>query len=102
MYFEIGKSVLSPLEQKHLEFIAESLIDKVDDDVQIVITVMGTADSNTGTPKRNKHLSEERGKYVYDILTQKYGINPDRLELQSDVLDATSDPRFDRAVVISF
>ncbi len=102
VYFEIGKSVLSPLELKHLEFIAEALIDKVDDDMQIVITVMGTADSNTGTPKRNKHLSEARGKYVYDILTQKYGINPDRLEVQSDVLDATSDPMFDRAVVISF
>ena len=102
VYFEIGKSVLSPLELKHLEFIAEALIDKVDDDVQIVITVMGTADSNTGTPKRNKNLSEARGKYVYDILTQKYGINPDRLEVQSDVLDAAADPMFDRAVVISF
>ena len=101
VYFEIGKSVLSPLELKHLEFIAEALIDKVDDDVQIVITVMGTADSNTGTPKRNKNLSEARGKYVYDILTQKYGINPDRLEVQSDVLDAAADPMCDRAVVIS-
>jgi outer membrane protein OmpA-like peptidoglycan-associated protein len=102
VYFEIGKSVLSPLELKHLEFIAEALIDKVDDDTQIVITVMGTADSNTGTPKRNKHLSEARGKYVYDILTQKYDINPEKIEIQSDILDATSDPMFDRAVVISF
>ena len=102
VYFEIGKSVLSPLELKHLEFIAEALIDKVDDDTQIVITVMGTADSNTGTPKRNKHLSEARGKYVYDILTQKYDINPEKIEIQSDVLEATSDPMFDRAVVISF
>lgn len=102
VYFEIGKSVLSPLELKHLEFIAEALIDKVDDDTQIVITVMGTADSNTGTPKRNKHLSEARGKYVYDILTQKYDINPEKIEIQSDVLEATSDPMFDRAVLISF
>ena len=102
VYFEIGQSVLSPLELKHLEFIAQALVDKADDDMQIVITVMGTADSNTGTPKGNQHLSEARGKYVYDILTQKYGINPERLEIQSEVLKATSNPIFDRAVMISF
>ena len=102
VYFEIGKSVLSPFELKHLEFIAGNLIAKADDETEIVITVMGTADSNTGTTKRNKYLSEKRGRYVFDILVSQYGVDPDRLVLKSDVVKAAGNPAFDRAVVIAF
>lgn len=102
VYFEIGKTVLSPKELKHLQFIAESLVVKAEAGSDIVITVMGTADSNTGTTKRNKYLSEARGKYVYDILTKDYGISPDRISVQSDIIKATGNPMFDRAVVFTF
>ena len=102
VYFEIGKAVLSPFELKHLEFIAGNLIAKADDETEIVITVMGTADSNTGTTKRNKYLSEKRGRYVFDILVSQYGVDPDRLVLKSDVVKAAGNPAFDRAVVIAF
>ena len=102
VYFEIGKSVLSPIELKHLEFIANSLIARADDVTEVVITVMGTADSNTGTTKRNKFLSEARGKYVFDILVNEYGVNPDCLVLSSDVVRSEANPEFDRAVLISF
>lgn len=102
VYFEIGKTELSPLELKHLEFIAGSIVAKADDLSKIVITVMGTADSNTGTTKRNKYLSEARGKYVFDILVNHYGIDKDRLVLASEVVDASGNPEFDRAVVFSF
>ena len=101
VYFEIGKTVLSNLEMKHLEFIAESIIAKADD-ADITITVMGSADSNTGTTKRNIHLSEARGKYISDILTGKYGISPDRLVLKSEVVKAVENPEFARAVVFTF
>ena len=101
VYFEIGKTVLSHLEMKHLEFIAESIIAKADD-ADITITVMGSADSNTGTTKRNIHLSEARGKYISDILTGKYGISPDRLVLKSEVVKAVENPEFARAVVFTF
>jgi outer membrane protein OmpA-like peptidoglycan-associated protein len=101
VYFEIGKTVLSHLEMKHLEFIAESIIAKADD-ADITITVMGSADSNTGTTKRNIHLSEARGKYISDILTGKYGISPDRLVLKSEVVKAVKNPEFARAVVFTF
>lgn len=102
VYFEIGKAVLSPLEMKHLEFIAENLVSKVDDSAKIVVTVMGLADSNTGTENRNKYLSEARGKYVSDILTDKFGIGKDRIVVRSDVVESTADPEYDRAVMISF
>ena len=102
VYFEIGKAVLSPMEMKHLEFIAKDLVTKADNGTQIVITVMGTADSNTGTNKRNEYLSNARGQYIYDILTGQYGISPDRLEVQSEVIKATDNPAYDRAVRITF
>ena len=101
VYFEIGQTVLSPREKKHLEFIAENLVAKADESM-IVITVMGKSDSNTGTVKRNQYLSEARGKYVYDILTQQFGIDPERLEVKSEVIKATGNPAFDRAVTITF
>ena len=102
VYFEIGKAVLSPMEMKHLEFIAKDLVKKADNGTQIVSTVMGTADSNTGTNKRNEYLSNARGQYIYDILTGQYGISPDRLEVQSEVIKATDNPAYDRAVRITF
>ena len=102
VYFEIGQTVLSPMELKHLDFIAKSLVEKADKETQIVITVMGTADSNTGTNKRNEYLSNARGQYIYDLLTKNYGISPDRLEVQSEVIQATENPAYDRAVRITF
>jgi outer membrane protein OmpA-like peptidoglycan-associated protein len=102
VYFEIGKAVLSPMEMKHLDFIAKSLVEKADKETQIVITVMGTADSNTGSNHRNEYLSNARGQYIYDILTGNYGISPDRLEVQSEVIHATDNPAYDRAVRITF
>ena len=102
VYFEIGKAVLSPYELKHLEFIAYEILSKADDHSQILITVMGLADSNTGSAKRNCHLSHARGKYVFDLLVNKYGIDKERLVLESQVVESENDPVFDRAVVISF
>ena len=102
VYFEIGKTVLSPMELKHLDFIAKNLVAKADSETQILITVTGVADSNTGTQKRNDYLSTARGQYIFDILTQKYGITPDRLVVQSEVVQASGDPAFDRAVTITF
>ena len=102
IYFEIGKTTLSEKEMEHLDFLAKNLIAKADQETQILITVMGSADSNTGTLKRNQHLSEARGKYVFDILTTKYGISPERLTIKSEVVKKDAKPALNRAVVISF
>ena len=102
VYFEIGKTTLSVDELAHLEFIAKNILSKVEKNGKVYLTVMGSADSNTGTAKRNKQLSEARGKYVADMLTSKYGIAKDRLVVKSEVVKAAADPQLERSVSISF
>jgi outer membrane protein OmpA-like peptidoglycan-associated protein len=102
IYFNIGQTTLSDKEMQHLDFLARNLIAKADKETKILITVMGSADGNTGTMKRNQHLSEARGKYVFDILTTKYGISPERLTVKSEVVKKAAHPELSRAVVISF
>ena len=87
---------------QHLDFLAKNLIAKADADTDILITVMGSADGNTGTKKRNQQLSEARGKYVFDILTTQYGISPERLTIKAEVVKKAAKPELSRAVVISF
>ena len=102
VYFNIGQTKLDEKEMQHLDFLAKNLIAKADKDTQILITVLGSADGNTGSLRRNQHLSEARGKYVFDILTTKYGISPDRLTVKADVVKKAPQPELSRAVVISF
>ena len=102
LYFNIGQTVLGEKELQHLDFVAKNLITKVDKNTKIYLTVMGSADGNTGSAKRNQYLSEARGKYVFDILTSKYGIAPDRLILKSEVVKKAAKPEMNRAVIISF
>lgn len=102
VYFEIGKATLSTDELAHLEFIAKNIIAKAEQNGKVYLTVMGSADSNTGTAKRNQQLSEARGKYVADLLTTKYGVAKDRLVVKSEVVNAKANPELDRAVAISF
>lgn len=102
VYFEIGQTTLSEKEMHHLDFLARNLIAKADSETKILITVMGSADANTGSLKRNQHLSEARGKYVFDILTSQYGISPDRLTVKTEVVQKAAKPELSRAVVISF
>ena len=102
VFFQIGKAVLAPDEMQHLEYIAKNILAKADKQSKVYITVMGSADSNTGTPAINKRLSEERGKYIADLLTTKFGISKDRLIVKSEVVKAASEPALDRAVKFSF
>ncbi len=102
VYFNIGKATLSVDEMQHLEYIAKNILAKADKHSKVYLTVVGSADSNTGTAKRNKTLSEARSKYVSDLLTSKFGIAKDRLVVKSEVVNAKSDPELERAVTISF
>ena len=102
VYFNIGKATLSVDEMQHLDYIAKNILAKADKQAKVYITVMGSADSNTGTARRNQNLSEARGKYVADLLAAKYGIAKDRLVVKSEVVKAKADPELDRAVKITF
>ena len=85
-----------------LDFLAKNIIAAADQDTDILVTVMGSADSNTGSQKRNQHLSEARAKYIFDILTGQYGISPDRLTMKTEVVKNTADPALSRAVIFTF
>lgn len=102
VYFCIGKTVLDDLELQHLDFYARNIIDKVSMNPNAEIVVMGSADSNTGTAKRNQFLSEARGKYIVNLLSEKYGIDAEKVVVRSEVVKAKKDPKMDRAVIISF
>lgn len=69
LYFDCGKAVLSERELAHLEYFAKSALTK-----NSKITVVGSADKQTGSAARNQFLSEQRAKYVKNILVKKYGL----------------------------
>ena len=102
VYFEIGQAVLNDKEMEHLDFIAKNIVSSADKNTKIYLTLLGTADGNTGTMRRNQHLSEARAKYIYDILTAKYNISKERLIIKSEVVRKAAKPALNRAVVISF
>ena len=87
---------------QHLDFLARNLIAKADKETKIYLTLMGSADGNTGSVRRNQYLSEARGKYVFDLLTSRYGISKNRLVVKAEVIKKAADPQLSRAVVISF
>ncbi len=102
IYFNIGATTLTTDELAHLDFVAKNIVAKADKCPKVYITVMGSADSNTGTAKRNAKLSEARGKYIADLLTTKYGISKDKLVVKSEVVKAAANPELARAVKITF
>ena len=57
VYFNIGKTTLTVDEMHHLDYAAKNILAKADSQSKVYITVMGSADSNTGTQKRNQNLS---------------------------------------------
>ena len=102
IFFEIGKATLDARQMAQLDFLAKNIIGAADQDTELLITVMGSADGNTGTQKRNQHLSEARAKYIFDILTTKYGISPDRLTIKTEVVKKAAAPELSRAVIFTF
>ena len=79
LYFDCGRATLSERELAHLEFFATSVLDA---DSEVVVT--GSADKQTGTASGNKKISEQRAKYVKDILIKKYGLKDENIEVVAD------------------
>ena len=102
VYFNIGQTSLDKKQMQQLDFIAKNLLTTADQETNILITVMGSADGNTGTQKWNQHLSEARAKYIFDILTTKYGISPERLTIKAEVVKDAAVPELSRAVIFTF
>ena len=65
-------------------------------------TLIGSADKDTGTKEINQRLSEQRMEYVYNLLKDKYGIDPSRLvkKAEGDTNNRFAEPELNRVVIV--
>ncbi|MBQ9311041.1 MAG: OmpA family protein [Bacteroidales bacterium] len=75
VYFEIGKSTLTAAEKAHAEYAIKNIVSRGDN---VKFTLGGSADTKTGTAKRNKQLSEQRAKTVYNLIDE-LGVSRDNI-----------------------
>ncbi|MBQ4306895.1 MAG: OmpA family protein [Bacteroidales bacterium] len=93
IYFDLGSSKISEREKAHLEYYASTL----GNDAKV--TVVGSADSGTGTPKINAKLSADRAKAVKDLLVSKFGLSEDNINVET-ALDVFDTPAKSRVVIV--
>ena len=92
--FPIGSSKLTKVEDAKLGVLGRLI--QPDEKVLIV----GSADSSTGSAKRNAELSEARANTVKDILVKTYGVAAEKIFV-STALDTNELPEASRSVVIT-
>ena len=92
--FPIGGSTLSTVEREKVEMFAKAF-----DGQDVVVKVVGSADSKTGTAKRNNQLAQKRADVVKDVLV-KNGVPADRIVVES-TLDATENVETSRSAIIT-
>ena len=78
--FTLNSARISNQEMVNVYNIAQWMKANPDQNVAIV----GYADKDTGTSEYNMGLSKRRAQAVYNVLTNEYGINPDRLAIQAE------------------
>ena len=92
--FPIGSSTLSTVEREKVEMFAKAF-----DGQDVVVKVVGSADSKTGTAKRNNQLAQKRADVVKDVLV-KNGVPADRIVVES-TLDATENVETSRSAIVT-
>lgn len=99
LFFGLGKATLDQKELVNLEFYVKNAIKS---DKNKTFTLIGSADSATGSEGVNQRLSEQRMQYVYDLLVDKYGIPESRLikKAEGDKNNRFSEPALNRTVII--
>lgn len=65
LYFDCGQTKLTKRELAHLDYFNQNVVDG-----DVKLDVNGYADKQTGSKKRNQYLSEQRVKYVTDLLVK--------------------------------
>ena len=82
----------------NLQNVAEYL--KANKDVKL--TVVGSADKETGTSDYNLDLSSKRAEAVKQVLVEEFGVNPEQLitKAEGDTNQRYSNSKWNRAVII--
>lgn len=99
LFFNLGKATLDKKELVNLEFYVKNAIKA---DKNKIFTLIGSADSATGSKEVNQRLSEQRMQYVYDLLVNKYGVSKDRLVKKAEgaTNNRFSEPELNRVVIV--
>ncbi len=92
--FHIGSCALSTVERQKVGLFAESL------DNDTLIQIVGSADTKTGTEQRNFALAQNRANVVKNVLVSEYGINADRITVNTK-MDATGNIETDRSAILT-
>jgi outer membrane protein OmpA-like peptidoglycan-associated protein len=91
IFYPIDKSKLTDKDMINLGNYAE-IIKKSGNKFKI----MGSADKETGNKKYNMKLSQDRANRVYDVLVNKFGVNPSQLEV---IAKGQENEPFDKSVL---
>lgn len=98
VFFKINSAVVTEQGMLNLERIAKSM--KAMPDKKY--TVVGYADSATGTPSINEALSRRRAEAVVKILTEKFGIDKSQVSVEyKGGVSMYKDIQLDRTVIIA-
>ena len=84
VFFDCGKTAIS----RHQSLNVKAIADYMKSNKETKVTITGYA-SPEGNPEKNQKLSEERAKAVAKMLTEKYGIDANRISTAAG--GATSD-----------
>lgn len=76
LYFEIDQTVLTDREKAHLERYAHFVLEP-----DMKVTLIGSADKETGNSAHNQELSEGRCATVKAILVSVYGLKPENITM---------------------
>ena len=93
--FPIGSAEISEVEKAKLDVFARSAIKEGN------ITIVGSADSGTGSEDYNKELSIKRASSIKDVLVNEYGFNADKISI-STALDTNENPNVSRSAILNF
>ena len=97
VYFEIGQSTLTKKEKAHAEYAIKNIISRGEN---VKFTLNGSADTGTGSKKRNKQLSEQRAKTVYNLVDE-LGVSRENITVvEWDGTERFGTPELNRAVII--
>ena len=97
VFFQIGRADLTDKEIINLGYAAD-IIKKSGKKFKI----QGSADKATGNARINQTLSEKRANRVYDVLVNKFGVNPTQLEViaKGDKDEPLGKPVLNRVVIV--
>jgi len=97
LFFDLNKDRLSARELAHLEYYATSSLNS-----DSKVTLVGSADKETGTSSYNMDLSQRRADYVKSLLVDKYGLSDGNITVRAegDTNNVFDTPAKNRVVTI--